>query len=291
MAEEGHHCLDHGKTHSAHRWYVREKRSADPKVIAARGSASSVANRPSPSRAARRLLTDGVSSRTTSDEMPPSLTTWPAPQLYLESRPRIETGSLELGEMLRNIYFITHPDVVIDPAIPVPQWPLSERGRHSMRDLLSRAWIAHVAALYCSTEQKAVDGAAILSEALRRPFQQVAALGENDRSATGYLPKAEFEATVDAFFARPSESIRGWERALDAQVRIVGAVEHIASTAVSADPIAVVSHGGVGALLLCHLKGVPISRAEEQPGTSGGNYFLFQAPRGTLVHGWQPFKE
>jgi len=133
-----------------------------------------------------------------------------------------------------------------------------------MRGLLSRTWIAHVAAIYCSTEQKAVDGATILSEALGLPFQQVAALGENNRAATGYLPTAEFEATADAFFARPSESIRGWERAFDAQVRIAGAVEHIASTAPGAGPIAVVSHGGVGALLLCHLKGVPISRTETQ---------------------------
>jgi broad specificity phosphatase PhoE len=193
--------------------------------------------------------------------------------------------------MWRNTYFITHPDVVIDPAIPVPQWPLSEEGRGRMRRLLTRAWIAHVAAIYCSTEQKAVDGAAILSEALGVPFHQVAALGENDRSATGYLPKGEFETTVDAFFARPSESIRGWERAIDAQARIIRAVEHIASTAPGAGPIAVVSHGGVGALLLCHLKGVPISRTEEQPGTSGGNYFLFQTPKGTLVHSWKPIEE
>ncbi len=160
-----------------------------------------------------------------------------------------------------------------------------------MRGLLSRTWIAHVAAIYCSTEQKAVDGATILSEALGLPFQQVAALGENNRAATGYLPTAEFEATADAFFARLSESIRGWGRAFDAQVRIAGAVEHIASTAPGAGPIAVVSHGGVGALLLCHLKGVPISRTEDQPGASGGNYFLFQAPQGTLVHGWQPIEE
>ena len=46
-------------------------------------------------------------------------------------------------------------------------------------------------------------------------------LGENDRSSTGYLPKAEFEAVADAFFARPEESVRGWERAVDAQRRIV----------------------------------------------------------------------
>jgi len=25
------------------------------------------------------------------------------------------------------VHFITHPDVVIDPAVPVPDWPLSAR--------------------------------------------------------------------------------------------------------------------------------------------------------------------
>ena len=193
--------------------------------------------------------------------------------------------------MSHHIYFITHPDVVIDPLIPVPQWPLSEQGKRRIRHLLSRAWIARIEALYCSTEQKALDGAALLAEALGIPLHQVAALGENDRAATGYLPKVEFEATVDAFFAHPHESIRGWERAMDAQARIVEAVAHLASMAPGAGPIAVVSHGGVGTLLLCHLTGVPISRTAEQPGASGGNYFLFQMPEGILVHGWKPIEE
>ena len=39
MAEEGRHCMDHGKTHSAYRWYVREKRSSEPEVIPGRDSA------------------------------------------------------------------------------------------------------------------------------------------------------------------------------------------------------------------------------------------------------------
>jgi broad specificity phosphatase PhoE len=146
--------------------------------------------------------------------------------------------------MSRNIYFITHPEVVIDPAIPIPQWPLSERGWSRMRRLLSRDWIPQVEAIYCSTEQKALDGAAIISEATRMPFHQVAALGEHDRSATGYLPRAEFEATIEAFLARPSESIRGWERAVAAQSRLVGALERIAYTTAGAGSIAVVSHRG-----------------------------------------------
>jgi broad specificity phosphatase PhoE len=176
---------------------------------------------------------------------------------------------------------------VIDPLIPVPQWPLSAQGKRRLLHLLNCAWIARIEALYCSTEQKALDGAALLAEALGIPWHQVAALGENDRAATGYLPKAEFEATVDAFFAQPHASIRGWERAIDAQARIVEAVTYLASMAPGAGPIAIVSHGGVGALLLCHLTGVPVSRTAEQPGASGGNYFLFQMPEGILVHRWK----
>jgi hypothetical protein len=31
--------------------------------------------------------------------------------------------------------FIIHPDVVIDPHVPVPDWPLNERGRaYSLHD-------------------------------------------------------------------------------------------------------------------------------------------------------------
>jgi broad specificity phosphatase PhoE len=148
--------------------------------------------------------------------------------------------------MSHPIYFVTHPEVVIDPAMPVPQWPLAERGRRRMRCLLSQDWMPHVAAIYCSTEQKAIDGATILSEALGMPFHPVVALGETDRSATGYLPKTEFEATADAFFARPRERIRGWERAIDAQARIRGAVEHLGAMTPGTGPIVIVSHGGGG---------------------------------------------
>ena len=190
--------------------------------------------------------------------------------------------------MSRSLYFITHPDVVIDPAIPVPQWPLSARGWSRMQRLLSRDWISQIAAIYCSTEQKAIDGATVLSQAVAIPLHIVAELGENDRLATGYLPPVEFDAAVEAFFAHPSESVRGWECAEAAQARMVSAITRIGHTAPGSGPIVVVSHGGVGTLLLCHLKGQPISRAEEQPGTSGGNYFLFHFPKGRLIHGWRP---
>jgi broad specificity phosphatase PhoE len=188
--------------------------------------------------------------------------------------------------MSETVFFVTHPDVRIDPMMPVPDWQLSARGRARMRAALSRPWVRGIGAIHSSTERKAIDGAAILAEGLQLEFSTLATLGENDRSATGYLPPGEFEATADAFFARPREHVRGWERAVDAQSRIVGAVETVLSTAPEGKDVAIISHGGVGTLLICALESVPISRAHDQPAGGGGNYFAFDRRTRLLRHGW-----
>ncbi len=185
------------------------------------------------------------------------------------------------------IHFITHPDVLIDPAVPVPDWPLSPKGRARMEAALAADWVPAIRAIHCSTERKAIDGAEILGGHLGLPFATHHDLGENDRSATGFLPRAEFEATADQFFAHPTESIRGWERAVDAQARIVGSVERILAGPVPGD-IAIVAHGGVGALLLCHLLGEPISRTRDQPPSAAGGWrFAFDADTRRVVQGWE----
>jgi len=118
---------------------------------------------------------------------------------------------------------------------------------------LLRPWARRLGVVWCSTERKAREGAEILAGALGLPIMELDELGENDRSATGYLPKEEFEATANLFFAHPDESIRGWERATDAQRRIVGAVQEVLTASAGyAGDVAIVAHGGVGTLLLCH---------------------------------------
>jgi len=184
------------------------------------------------------------------------------------------------------VFFITHPEVVIDPGVPVPHWPLSERGRQRMRAALARPWVRRISAVHCSAEQKAIDAAAILAEGVGVGFSVHAGLGENDRSATGYLPKPEFEALADAFFARPTESVRGWERAVDAQARIVAAVNAVLRAVPAYGDVAIVSHGAVGALLLCALEGLAIDRAQDQPPGNGGNYYPFDFHTRLLRHGW-----
>lgn len=205
-------------------------------------------------------------------------------------------ASLLAGEALPDggargtVYCITHPEVVIDPAVPVPEWPLSPEGVRRMALALERPWLQEVGAVFSSAERKATDAAGMLAERFGLCPVIIEELGENDRSATGYLPKSEFEAVADAFFAHPGRSIRGWERAVDAQVRVVAAVERALSLAPREGDIAIVFHGGVGALLLCHLKGVPIGRAEDQPGGGGGNVFAFDRASRRLLHAWRPIE-
>lgn len=189
--------------------------------------------------------------------------------------------------MSATVWFVTHPAVLIDPAVPVPEWPLSEAGEAQMRAALGRPWTRGLAAIWASRERKAIDAATILAEAAGMGFGTHAGLGENDRSATGYLPRAEFEATADLFFANPQQSILGWERAVDAQRRIVAAVAAVLDAS-PAGHVAIVAHGAVGALLMAALEGVPISRAHDQPAGSGGNLFAFDRGTRLLRHGWQP---
>jgi broad specificity phosphatase PhoE len=188
--------------------------------------------------------------------------------------------------MPRKFYFISHPNVVIDPSMPIPDWQLSDIGRARMRAGLAQPWISKINSIYCSNERKAIDGAEILGNHLSLPISKRQDLGENDRSATGFLPLAEFEAVATAFFSNPHESVRGWERAADAQDRIMRAVRAIASAESQPGTIAIVSHGAVGTLLHCALAGNPISRRWDQPGNGGGNYFAFELEPDRAHGGW-----
>jgi broad specificity phosphatase PhoE len=190
---------------------------------------------------------------------------------------------------VRTFYLITHPNVVISRDVPVPRWPLSELGKQRMRAGLKQPWVRDVTSIYCSTEQKALDGAEILAGHLGIGFETVEALGENDRSATGFLPPEAFERVADQFFASAETSVRGWERAIDAQSRMVHAVERIGNTDKTSGAIAIVSHGAVGTLLYCHLAGEPIDRRRDQPPNGGGNYYRFTVSPRAAHFWWRAF--
>jgi len=122
-------------------------------------------------------------------------------------------------------YFLTHPEVEVDPDVLVPQWGLSQDGRRRLDRVAREPWAQTLSAISCNTETKARETAEALAAIRGVHIREDHELGENDRSATGFLRPPEFEATADEFFSNPDVSIRGWETARDAQERILRAVD------------------------------------------------------------------
>lgn len=191
---------------------------------------------------------------------------------------------------MATVRYLSHPQVAIDPDVPVPDWGLSPLGRQRTQAFASAVALRDTRRIVASAERKAIETAEIVAAALGIGVEIRPAMHENDRSATGYLPPPEFEATADAFFASPEHSVRGWERAIDAQARIVAEVEAVLASHAGAGDILLVGHGGVGTLLFCHLGREPISRRRDQPG-GGGNIFAFDAASRIVHHPWRALEE
>jgi broad specificity phosphatase PhoE len=148
--------------------------------------------------------------------------------------------------------------------------------------------------IVASDETKAIELAQALSAATGAPFTTDAEFGENDRSSTGFVPAERFERLADAFFARPTASVEGWEPAAAAQARIVGAFEAALQLHGTTSPIAFAGHGAVGTLLKCAIDGRVISRDEDQrrigdPG--GGNVLVIRLKDRALLGDWVAMEE
>ena len=189
------------------------------------------------------------------------------------------------GEIAR---YLSHPQVQIEPTVPVGEWQLTPEGRLRVEALAASGRLQGTTQVIASAERKAVETGEILARALGCALEIRPRMHENDRSATGYLPSAEFEPAADAFFAEPQRSIHGWESAAAAQARIAGEVAEVLSRGIAGD-ILFVGHGAVGTLLYCHMAKLPISRAFDQP-AGGGNGFAFRRDGGGVLYPWQPLE-
>lgn len=185
--------------------------------------------------------------------------------------------------------YVTHPQVVQDPAVPVPRWGLSATGWERAERFANHPMVRVAARIISSRETKALELAQALAAVSGAPIEAGENFGENDRSSTGFVPSGRFEQLADAFFARPEESVEGWERAVDAQARVVGAFEAALAGHDMATPVVFAGHGAVGTLLKCHLGGRAIARNEDQrrigdPG--GGNVFVVRLRDRALLSDW-----
>lgn len=185
--------------------------------------------------------------------------------------------------------YISHAQVEIDPNVPVPNWSLSARGRERTKGFAEAVLVKGLKRIVTSDETKARETAAIIGAALGIEPEVAEGLGEIDRSVPGYVPAERFEELANLCFAKPEESAEGWERAIDAQKRIVEAVNRVLAGHDPNAPIGIVGHGGVGTLLKSHLAHRAISRAGDQP-LGGGNAYMIRLSDRLLLGDWMPFE-
>lgn len=191
--------------------------------------------------------------------------------------------------------YLSHPEAAIDPAMPAADLGLRARGRARMRLVASLGWPAGTTRIIASSERRAQETAAFLAVPLGLTVEVAADLAEIDCGGAGHMPHDRRELLVSKLFARPEESIEGWERAVDAQARAAAALWRLLapqghaqghSAPQQAGDLLIVGHGCVGTLLWCHLAGRPIDRAEDQP-NSGGQVWAVTLPDLVPVHRWR----
>jgi broad specificity phosphatase PhoE len=185
-------------------------------------------------------------------------------------------------------FYLTHPQVRIDPNVPVPKWGLSDVGRARAEAGQAATWAQRIGNIVSSGETKALETAEIFAKPRGLTIEIREAMHENGRSATGFLPPPEFEQIADQFFAKPDESVRGWETSRHAQARIVREAEAVLSRSIDGD-LLFVGHGAVGTLLYCHLADMPIARRHDQ-GPGGGHVFAFDIATRRVIHAWRPLE-
>ncbi len=189
------------------------------------------------------------------------------------------------------VIYLSHPQVHIEKDVAIPNWSLSELGIERAAQTTKLPWTKSIDQIITSDETKALETAQCFANALSLKYVVGEDMGENDRSSTGFLPPEQFEHAADCFMNMPSESFRGWERAIDAQARIFKSVDAALKAYPKAEQVLFVGHGGVGTLLKCQLANRQIARIEDQPGNGGGNIFAFDLVTKSLLCDWTPMEE
>ena len=131
-------------------------------------------------------------------------------------------------------------------------WPLSEHGLKQVQSLAQQPFWSEVKAIISSDELKAVSTVDRIAFDRKVPLFMHPGLRELKRTPE-WLD--DYEARVLEVFQKPAESVGGWERAADAQARILATVEELIAK-YDPEPFAIVSHGMVMALLLASVNNI-----------------------------------
>ena len=160
--------------------------------------------------------------------------------------------------MARNLVFIRHSQSRPEAGVTSREWQLTAEGRRRCIPLAVQLAAYNLDVIVTSTETKAIKTGKLIAEKLGIPYRIAENLHEHERETAPYFDtKAEFQETVEAFFARPTELVFGEETGLNARNRYSDAVEFVMRSNPH-ENIGIVTHGTVLSLFVCHFTGKEI---------------------------------
>lgn len=153
------------------------------------------------------------------------------------------------------LILIKHSLPTIEPNQPAPEWHLSPEGERRCIPLAERLEGFNLQRLFSSTEAKAVETAAILSDQLQVPTRQIPDLHEHLRYRVSFGTPESFRANVARFFEQPDQLVFGEETADQAHQRFAITVQNLISK-FPQDNLGIVAHGTVISLFVARANGL-----------------------------------
>ena len=185
--------------------------------------------------------------------------------------------------MMAKLILVRHAEVQIEKEIDPTLWKLSPEGRESIHQLSKANVWRDIQKIYTSPETKAIETAQILAAHHRLDVETIEDLREVDRSHGGFLP--HYEEAAKEFFTKEGENIFGWERAIDAEGRIVRGIERLVR-ANRESSIAVVSHGLVLTLYVTFITSRRGERLNVWKKIGFPAYMVLNRQTGNVIKDW-----
>jgi len=167
----------------------------------------------------------------------------------------MEKSIAQDAQLGRRLLLIRHSAPEIVPGVPAREWRLCEEGRRRCEALAERVHVYAPRVIVSSVEPKARETAELVAARLGVAVQTADGLHEHERDNVGFLGRAEFDAAVGDFFARPDDLVLGRETAAQALDRFNRAVVDVLATQRSG-AVAIVTHGTVMSLFVAARTGV-----------------------------------
>jgi broad specificity phosphatase PhoE len=167
------------------------------------------------------------------------------------------------------LIFVRHSVVTVEPSVPSHLWSLSDEGKSRCLRLAGLLRQLRPSLYVTSREPKAIETGRLLADAAGVLWVAADDLHEQDRQGVSHTTtEAEFQQSVVRLFQEPNRLVFGRETACQARARFAEAVTRVLGQHPS-ERIAIVSHGTVLTLHLCHhnpsLDAIPFWRSLTLP--------------------------